>query len=141
MAGCLAVIKACSAAVTKLSLRVEVLGDTRLAAVKPQALLVLLKKECAIRERLQAADAPQARDLQKTAMLHPVPNSRPFSLLALLAVQAGKNSAALPAARFSAPSLDRYVSLQQICLRGPWDRVGCSADESSGKKATNLVQQ
>lgn len=79
-------IKTCSAAVTKVFLRVRVLGDTLLAAAKPQALLVLLRKEFAVRERLQAADAPQARELQTAAMLHPVPGSRPTDLMALLAV-------------------------------------------------------
>lgn len=64
----------------------EMLDDTRLAAAQPQALLALLRKKFAIRERLQAADAPQARGLQAAAMLHPVPGSRPVSLLGLLAV-------------------------------------------------------
>ncbi len=86
IAGCLAVIKTCSAAVTNVFLRVGVLGDARLAAANPQALLVLLRKKFAVRERPQAADAPQATELQTAAMLHRVPGSRPADLLALLAV-------------------------------------------------------
>jgi len=80
------VIKTCSAAVTNVFLRVWALGDARLAAAKPQVLLALSRKKFAVRKRLQAAGAPQARELQTAAMLHSMPDSRPTDLLILLAV-------------------------------------------------------